>query len=53
MHMPIMDINIPSNAMTYFQTMVPIVTFDLMNSIEVYQEFVSSISKNIIQTENK
>ena len=29
-HLPVMNLKIPANAMTFFSTIVPIVTFDLL-----------------------
>ena len=35
-HIPTMDVNVPGNAMKFFSTMMPIVTFDLLESFKFY-----------------
>ena len=48
MHIPAMDVVIPSNTMVYFGTLIPIVTFDLLNDIDEYNDFVAFISRSKI-----
>ena len=48
MHIPAMDVTIPSNTMVYFGTLLPIVTFDLLRDIDAYNDFVASISRSSI-----
>ena len=36
MHIPAMDVNVPGNAMKFFSTMMPIVTFDLLEEFQIY-----------------
>ena len=45
-HLPILNLIIPSNAMEFFSIIVPIVTYDLLESFEEYQIFIMYISSN-------
>ena len=45
-HIPIMKLKIPANAMNFFSTMVPIVTFDVLQNLGFYNNFLKYISQN-------
>jgi hypothetical protein len=34
LHLPIMNIKIPANALSFFQIMIPIVLFDVLEGVE-------------------
>ena len=39
-HLPILNIEIPANGMEFFSLAVPIVTYDVLENIELYNNFI-------------
>lgn len=39
-HIPILNIDIPANAMEFFTISVPIVTYDILENIDAYNSFI-------------
>ena len=49
MHFPALNVIVPSNAMVFFGTLLPIVTFDLLNDIDQFNDFVAFISRSKVK----
>ena len=45
-HLPILNLQIPSNGMEFFSISVPIVTYDLLENIEVYNDFLDLLTRS-------
>ena len=45
MHIPLMNINVPPNAMIFYKTIIPIVNYDILSSFDFYEEFLTKNSQ--------
>ena len=50
-HLPVLNIEMPPNGMEYFSIVVPIVTYDLLENIDAYNNFIKMLtrSKNVAE----
>ena len=44
LHIPLMGVNVPSNALSFFQTIFPIINYDFLESFDAYNDFVEELS---------
>ena len=47
-HLPVLDISLPSNALNFFKVLVPIVNFDVMSEIDQYNNLLNQFSSSRI-----
>ena len=45
-HIPILNINIPANSMEFFSVAVPIVTYDVFENFEAYNDFIQLLTRS-------
>jgi hypothetical protein len=48
LHLPIMNIKIPASALSFFQIMIPIVLFDLLEGVEFIENIFDDDEQNSI-----
>ena len=53
MHIPALHVAVPSNAQKYFEVMLPIVSFDLLDDLEFYNNFIIFVSRKQIDEKRK
>ena len=44
-HLPLFNVDIPPNGMEFFTLTVPIVTYDVLENIEVYNNFILRLTR--------
>ena len=44
-HIPLMSINVPSNAINFYKMVIPIVNYDLLSNFNFYEDFLIRISR--------
>ena len=44
-HIPLMNINVPSNAINFYKMVIPIVNYDLLSNFDFYEDFLIRISR--------
>ena len=45
LHIPLLAVEVPSNVMGFFGTVFPIVNFDLLAEIDIYNDFLEYVSR--------
>ena len=45
-HLPILNILVPANAMQFFSTAVPIVTYDILENYDLYNDFIKYLTRS-------
>ena len=46
-HLPVLNIEIPPNGMEYFSIIVPIVTYDLLENVDAYNNFIEMLTRSL------
>jgi len=44
-HIPLMNINVPSNAVSFYRIVIPIVNYDMLSTFDFYENFLTYISR--------
>ena len=45
LHLPLMNIQFPANALTFFKIIIPIINYDLLNDVKWYNNILVDISR--------
>jgi len=45
-HIPLMNIDVPSNAVSFYKTIIPVVNYDMLSNVDGFEDFLTKISRN-------
>ena len=45
-HIPLMNIDVPSNAVSFYKAIIPVVNYDMLSNFDFYEDFLTRISRS-------
>jgi hypothetical protein len=45
-HIPLMNIDVPSNAVSFYRIIIPVVNYDMLSHFDFYEDFLIDISRS-------
>ena len=51
LHIPLLNVQVPSNAIDFYKIVIPVVNYDVLSSIPQYEEFISDLSRGKYKVE--
>ena len=48
LHIPLMSIRVAANTIFFYKIIIPIVNYDILSHIDMYENFVTDISRGLV-----